>query len=169
MVDYLGLADELKQALAIYTEAGGIGKTALDQAEAVALMLEKHEVCRGLFHGFDFAQWINGKAQDRLSLLPAAQEHILAQQDGKKRLMDRVITRDVTKLAVGQVYYTPWCDPHGKIIDDGEESFVRIRTDIVSGRSLATAPVPAIRTVRRGSAQLAAPSMSAMRSRVGTC
>lgn len=90
VVDYLGLADELKQALAIYTEAGGIGKTALDQAEAVALMLEKHEVCRGLFHGFDFAQWINGKAQDRLSLLPAAQEHILAQQDGKKRLMDRV-------------------------------------------------------------------------------
>ena len=57
VVDYLGLADELKQALAIYTEAGGTGKTALDQAEAVALMLEKYEVCQGMFHGFDWSQW----------------------------------------------------------------------------------------------------------------
>jgi aminomethyltransferase len=35
------------------------------------------------------------------------------------RLVDRVITRDVSKLRVGQVYYTPWCDEHGKVIDDG--------------------------------------------------
>jgi aminomethyltransferase len=35
------------------------------------------------------------------------------------RLVDRIITRDATKLAVGQVYYTPWCDEHGKVIDDG--------------------------------------------------
>src|SRR5262249_26244290 len=48
VVDYLGLADELKQALATYTESGGTGKTAIDQAEAVALMLEKYEICRGL-------------------------------------------------------------------------------------------------------------------------
>jgi type I restriction enzyme R subunit len=91
VVDYLGLADELKQALATYTEAGGTGKTALDQAEAVVLMLEKHEVCRGLFHGFDWSRWTTGAPQDRLSLLPAAQEHILAQQDGKARLL-RVVT-----------------------------------------------------------------------------
>jgi type I restriction enzyme R subunit len=87
VVDYLGLAYELKQALAIYTEAGGTGKTALDQAEAVALMLERVEVCRGLFHGFDWAPWTTGAPQDRLSLLPAAQEHILAQEDGKARLL----------------------------------------------------------------------------------
>jgi type I restriction enzyme, R subunit len=55
VVDYLGLAHELKEALATYTESGGAGKTAIDQAEAVALMLEKYEVCRGLFHGFDWA------------------------------------------------------------------------------------------------------------------
>lgn len=35
------------------------------------------------------------------------------------RLLNRVITRDVSKLAVGQVFYTPWCDAHGKVIDDG--------------------------------------------------
>ena len=53
VVDYLGLAHELKRALATYTESGGTGKTALDQAEAVAVMLEKYEICCGLFHGFD--------------------------------------------------------------------------------------------------------------------
>jgi len=94
VVDYLGLADELKKALATYTESGGTGKTAIDQAEAVALMLEKVEVCRGLFHGFDWALWVRGKPQDRLSLLPAAQEHILAQTDGKARLL-----RAVTELS----------------------------------------------------------------------
>ncbi len=50
VVDYLGLAHELKAALATYTESGGTGRTALDQDEAVALMLEKHEVCCALFH-----------------------------------------------------------------------------------------------------------------------
>jgi type I restriction enzyme R subunit len=94
VVDYLGLADELKKALATYTEAGGTGETALDQAEAVAVMLEKVEVCRGLFHGFDWTPWIAGTPQQRLSVLPAAQEHVLAQQDGKARLL-----RAVTELS----------------------------------------------------------------------
>ena len=52
-MDYLGLADDLKSALATYTEAGGRGKAAVDQEEAVELLQEKIEVCRGLFHGFD--------------------------------------------------------------------------------------------------------------------
>src|SRR3970282_1748086 len=77
VVDYLGLADELRQALATYTEAGGTGKTALDQEEAVAVMQEKYEVCLGLFHGFDWGPWTTGTPQARLSLLPEAQEHIL--------------------------------------------------------------------------------------------
>ena len=53
IVDYLGLAHELKRALATYTESGGTGRTTVDQSEAVAVMLEKYEVCGGLFHGFD--------------------------------------------------------------------------------------------------------------------
>jgi type I restriction enzyme R subunit len=91
VVDYLGLAQELKQALATYTESGGTGRTALDQEEAVAVMLEKHEVCCGLFHGFDWGKWTTGTPGERLSLLPAAQEHILAQEDGKNRLMRAVL------------------------------------------------------------------------------
>jgi type I restriction enzyme R subunit len=90
VVDYLGLAEELKAALATYTEAGGTGETALDQAEAVAVMLEKVEICRGLFHGFDWSAWASGTPQRRLSLLPAGQEHILAQENGKSRLLQAV-------------------------------------------------------------------------------
>jgi type I restriction enzyme R subunit len=113
VVDYLGLADELKQALATYTEAGGTGETALDQAEAVALMLEKYEICRGLFHGFDWSRWITGTPQDRLSLLPAAQEHILAQEDGKARLL-----RAVTELSQAFALAVP------------HEETLRIRDDV---------------------------------------
>jgi type I restriction enzyme R subunit len=97
VVDYLGLAHELKAALATYTESGGEGRTALDQDEAVAVMLEKYEVCRGLFgsittpsgvvRGFDRSKWTTGAPQERLGLLPAAQEHILRQENGKERCL----------------------------------------------------------------------------------
>ncbi len=90
VVDYLGLAHELKAALATYTESGGTGRTALDQEEAVALMLEKYEVCRALFHGFDRSRWTTGTPAERVALLPAAQEHILAQEDGKERCVRAV-------------------------------------------------------------------------------
>ena len=90
VVDYLGLAQDLKQALAIYSESGGKGRTALDQAEAVAVMLEKYEVCCALFHGLDRTKWTTGTQQERLTLLPAAQEHILAQEDGKERCLNAV-------------------------------------------------------------------------------
>ena len=90
VVDYLGLAHELKQALATYTESGGTGRTAVDQGEAVAVMLEKYEICCGLFHGFDRSDWINGTPAERLGLLPAAQEHVLAQENGKDRCVRAV-------------------------------------------------------------------------------
>ncbi len=91
VVDYLGLADELRRALATYTESGGTGKTAIPQAEAVAVMLEKYEICCGLFHGFERSVWRTGRPQDRVTLLPAAQEHILGQPDGKARLLQAVM------------------------------------------------------------------------------
>ena len=91
VVDYLGLADQLRNALAAYTESGGTGQTAINQAEAVALMLEKYEICLGKFHGFDWSAWKTGKAAAQLSLLPSAQEHILKQEDGKGRLIKAVV------------------------------------------------------------------------------
>ena len=90
VVDYLGLAQELKQALATYTESGGTGRTALDQNEAVAVMLEKYEVCAGLFHGFNWSNWTTGTPPERLGMLPLAQEHILKQESGKDRCVPAV-------------------------------------------------------------------------------
>jgi type I restriction enzyme R subunit len=90
VVDYLGIAHELKLALATYTESGGKGNTAIPQDEAVAAMMAKYEVCCGLFHGFNWSKWVTGTATERLALLPNAQEHILKQEDGKERLMKAV-------------------------------------------------------------------------------
>ncbi len=115
VVDYLGLAHELKQALATYTESGGTGKTAIDQEEAVAVMLEKYEICCGLFHGFDWSKWKAGKPEERLSVLPAAQEHILRPEleKGKERLME--VVRDLSRAFALAV-------PH--------EEALRIRDDV---------------------------------------
>jgi type I restriction enzyme R subunit len=84
VVDYIGIADSLKKALAAYTESGGKGKPTFSQEEAVAKMLEKYEVCCAMFHGFDWSDW-TGKPAQRIALLPKAQEHILAQEDGQER------------------------------------------------------------------------------------
>ena len=90
VVDYLGLANDLRQALVTYTESGGTGRTAIDKEEAVAVMLEKYDVCCTLLHGFDWSTWTTGTPQDRVGLLPPAQEHILAQESGKDRCMAAV-------------------------------------------------------------------------------
>ncbi len=95
VVDYLGLSLELKQALATYTDSGGTGRTAVEKAEAIALMLQKHEVCLAMLHGFDYSDWVTGTPAERLALLPAAQEQILAQEDGKDRFVAAV--RDLTR------------------------------------------------------------------------
>ncbi len=91
IVDYLGLADQLKQALATYTESGGQGSPIIDTAQAVAVLLEKYEVCCDLMHGFDWSKWMTGTSAERLGLLPAGQEHVLQQDDGKARF-SKVVT-----------------------------------------------------------------------------
>ena len=91
VVDYLGLANDLKKAVENYTKSGGKGDAAFDKADAIAVMLEKHEVCCGMFHGFDWSRWSSGNAADKLTLIPAAQEHILAQEEGKERYTQAVM------------------------------------------------------------------------------
>jgi type I restriction enzyme R subunit len=85
VVDYLGLADQLKQALVTYTESGGQGNPTFDTAQAIAVMLEKHGIACDMMHGFNWGKWTSGTPTERLQLIPAGQEHILEQDDGKKR------------------------------------------------------------------------------------
>ena len=90
IVDYLGLADQLKRALATYTESGGQGDPTYDTRQAIAVLLEKHGIASDMLHGFDWDKWTTGKAAERLALIPAGQEHILEQEDGKKRFVQVV-------------------------------------------------------------------------------
>ena len=85
VVDYLGLADQLKKALVTYTESGGQGNPTFDTAQAIAVMLEKYGIACDMMHGFNWDKWTSGKPTERLALIPAGQEHILEQEDGKKR------------------------------------------------------------------------------------
>src|SRR4029077_1767489 len=91
VVDYLGLADRLKYALAVYTQSGGKGDPSIDTTKAIAVMLEKHEIASGMMHGFDGSRWRGGTPAEKMSLLPGAQEHILEQDNGKERFV-RVVT-----------------------------------------------------------------------------
>lgn len=90
VVDYLGLADQLKRALADYTASGGRGKATIDQEEAVALMLEKYEVVCDMYHGFDYMPLLKAQPAGRMAGIAAAMEHILSLEDGKKRYLQAV-------------------------------------------------------------------------------
>ncbi|MHB8520218.1 MAG: type I restriction endonuclease subunit R [Limisphaerales bacterium] len=87
VVDYLGLAEELKQALADYTNSKGKGDITLDQEEAVAVMLEKYEQVCAIMHGLDYRTAAETTAAKRLPLIAQAAEHVLKQKDGKPRYL----------------------------------------------------------------------------------
>jgi type I restriction enzyme R subunit len=87
VVDYIGIAAELRRALKIYTESRGKGQPTLDSAEALAKLKELMEVARGLLHGFDYGAY---RTQATGLLLPAA-NYVLGLEDGKKRWFDVVL------------------------------------------------------------------------------
>ena len=91
VVDYLGLAENLRRALATYTEAGGQGETAVDLDEAVAVFLGALEVARDFFHGFSYEKFMTGNRLERVMLLAPAQNHVLGQDDGRDRFVDIVV------------------------------------------------------------------------------
>ena len=87
VVDYIGIANELKQALKTYTGAGGKGRGTVDTAEALAEMLKRLDIVRNMYHGFDYSEF---KTKAHQLLAPGA-NHILSLEDGKKRYLDEVL------------------------------------------------------------------------------
>jgi len=87
VVDYIGIANELRHALKTYTNAGGKGKGAIDTAEALAEMLKRLEIVQNMFHGFDYSEYRTRAHQ----LLAPAANHILGLEEGKKRYFDEVL------------------------------------------------------------------------------
>ena len=86
VVDYIGIADELKKALAEYTE-GDRKEVGIPQEEAVALMLEKYEIVSALLEGFNYKSFFKAAPKDKMSIIASAMDHILAQKDGKERFV----------------------------------------------------------------------------------
>jgi len=122
VVDYIGLGEELRQAIANYTESGGTGKTAINQSEFVAVMLEKYEICCGIFHGFDWSGWED--PSQRLAMLPLAQNHILGKHEGKTRYL-----KAVTELSRSFALAVPHIDAIS--IRDDVAFFQAVRAAIV--------------------------------------
>ncbi|AKB36162.1 Type I restriction-modification system, restriction subunit R [Methanosarcina siciliae C2J] len=87
VVDYIGIAAELRQALKIHTENRGKGRPTLDTAEAFSKLKELMDIARGMFHGFDYSSYRQNAVQ---LLLPAA-NYILGLEDGQKRYFDVVL------------------------------------------------------------------------------
>lgn len=90
VVDYLGIAADLKEALSFYSDAGGKGDPALAQEQAVSLMLEKLEVVSAMYHGFVYENYFEADTTRKLSLILEAEEHILGLEDGRKRYINEV-------------------------------------------------------------------------------
>ncbi|WP_331774138.1 type I restriction endonuclease subunit R [Sulfurospirillum sp. 1612] len=90
VVDYLGIASDLKKALSFYSDSGGKGDPALAQERAVALMLEKLEVVSAMYHGFAYENYFEADTRGKLALILEAEEHILGLEDGKKRYINEV-------------------------------------------------------------------------------
>ncbi|CAJ4115513.1 HsdR family type I site-specific deoxyribonuclease [Burkholderia pseudomallei] len=87
VVDYIGIANELKAALATYTQAHGRGRPTIDAHEALAVLAEKMDVLHDMLHGVDYEAFRIQAWQ----LLPAVANHVLGQDDGKKRFADTVL------------------------------------------------------------------------------
>lgn len=90
VVDYLGIASDLKEALSFYSDAGGKGDPAQAQEQAVMLMLEKLEVVSQMYHGFAYENFFDPDTAKKLALILEAEEHILGLEDGKRRYINEV-------------------------------------------------------------------------------
>lgn len=90
IVDYLGIAADLKKALAFYSDSGGKGDPTILQEQAVQLMLEKLEVVSQMYHGFEYEDYFDAETSQKLYMILAAEEHILGLEDGKKRYINEV-------------------------------------------------------------------------------
>jgi type I restriction enzyme R subunit len=125
VVDYLGVAHDLKQALSEYTDRDR-GQAGVPQEEAVSVLIEKYEIVKAMFHGFDYSGFFRGSPQEQIRIIPAAIEHILKLDDGKNRYLKAV--SDLSKAFALSI-------PHDKALAIRDEVgfFQTVRAAITKG------------------------------------
>jgi type I restriction enzyme R subunit len=89
IVDYLGIAPSLKEALSYYTQEGKEQPT-IKQEEAIGVMLEKYETVKAMYHAFDYSGYFSNKAKDKAETAGKAMDHILGLEEGKRRYLQAV-------------------------------------------------------------------------------
>ncbi|MFH1244209.1 MAG: type I restriction endonuclease subunit R [bacterium] len=89
IVDYIGIAPELKEALSYYSE-NDRQETAIPQEKAVSVMLEKYEVVKDMYHGYDYGRYLSGTPGERTQTISGATDFILGLDDGKIRYLKAV-------------------------------------------------------------------------------
>ena len=90
IVDYQGIATDLKEALSFYSKSGGKGDPAIIQEEAVSLMIDKYEIVSDMLHGFDYERYFTSDTNEKLNILRDAVDYVLELEDGKKRFINHV-------------------------------------------------------------------------------
>ncbi len=93
-VDYIGIAPQLKEALATYSAAKGKGRPTIDSSEALRILKEKIQIAGDFLHTVDWSEF-KTKA---LTLIPECMDCVLAQDDGKRRYADTVLQNDQRPL-----------------------------------------------------------------------
>jgi type I restriction enzyme R subunit len=89
IVDYLGIANELRQALAEYSDQDK-KRAGVPVEEAVRLMKKHYEIVRDMYHGFEWTPYFSGTPHERTAVIPRAMQHVLGLQDGEKRYLKAV-------------------------------------------------------------------------------
>ncbi len=123
VVDYIGIAYELKKALSEYSESDR-RETGIPMDEAVALMKEKFEIVQDMFHDFDYSRFFNADTGERLLIMEKAMDHILGQENGKERLI-----KNVTELTKAFALVMP--DPEAVAIRDDVGFFQAVRAALI--------------------------------------
>ena len=91
IVDYIGIADDLKKAVSDYTSSGGIGSPVIDKEEAISVMLEKYEILKGIFYGFDYEAVFTASYDKKLEIITSAVDFIVENEDKKDRFLKYVL------------------------------------------------------------------------------
>lgn len=141
IVDYIGIAQNLKNALGQYSGPDQ-GQTGIDEAQAVALMLEKYEVVKAMFHGFDYMRGLTGTSRERLGVMAEAIEWIL---DHQQKAAEKETTDEAKKqahrryqdavLALSKAYALAAASDAAREIRDEVGFFQTIRVALVKSAS----------------------------------
>ena len=124
VVDYFGIADDLKRALATYIDSGGTGNPTLDVKDTVAVLQRDYEVVRAMFHGFPYQVYLEGNTSKKIEGLNLAVDHVLGLENGKSRYLRAC-------ASLGKAFSLASTTDYARAVSDEIAFFKGVRVTIV--------------------------------------